>query len=123
VRSVHTAEQTTQSSDGASCTPVPPTADGLSQHNPTSVSDVVRHGQEAMARKRRVWDDWLAIAEALQVGRTDVMRALHTNEPRGRRYEKAMGEWLIKHGFMEIDKATRSRLHDCLEHKAASGHY
>jgi hypothetical protein len=91
--------------------------DGLSQLNPSPVSDVVRLGQEAMARKRRAWEDWLAIAEALEVGRADVMRALHTNEPHGRRFEKAMGDWLIAHGFKEIDKGTRSRLRDCLKHK------
>jgi hypothetical protein len=39
--------------------------DGFSQLNP-SPSDVVRLGQEAMARKRRGWDDWLLIAEALR---------------------------------------------------------
>jgi hypothetical protein len=92
--------------------------DGLSQHNPSPlVSEVVRLGQEAMARKRRVWEDWLAIAEALLVGRTDVMRTLHTNEATGRRFEKAMGDWLIAHSFKEIDKGTRSRLLDCLKHK------
>ena len=90
---------------------------GLSQLNPSFVSDVVRLGQEAMTRKRRAWEDWLAIAEALEVGRTDVMRALHTNETHGRRFEKAMGDWLIAHGFKEIDKGTRSRLRDCLKHK------
>ena len=66
--------------------------DGLCQHNPSSVSEVVRLGQEAMACKRRSWDDWLLIAEALQTGRAEVMRELHTNEATGRRYEKAMGE-------------------------------
>jgi hypothetical protein len=92
------------------------TDDGLRQLNP-SVSEVVRLGQEAMARKRRGWDDWLAIAEALQFGRTEVTHALHTNEPRGRRFEKAMSEWLIAHSFKEIDKGTRSRLLDCLKYK------
>jgi hypothetical protein len=92
--------------------------DGLCWHNPSPVSDVVRLGQEAMARKRRSWDDWLLIAEALQAGRTEVVHALHTNETHGRRFEKAMGEWLIAHGFKEIDKGARSRLRDCLEHKA-----
>jgi hypothetical protein len=70
-----------------------------------------------MARKRRGWDDWLLIAEALDAGRTEVMRALHTNEASGRRYEKAMGDWLIANGFKEINKATRSQLLDCLKHK------
>jgi len=92
-------------------------ADGLCQHNPSSVSEVVRLGREAMERKRRGWEDWLAIAKALQAGRAEVMRSLHTNEPRGRRFEKAMGEWLIRHGFKEIDKGARSRLLDCLSHK------
>jgi hypothetical protein len=91
--------------------------DGLSQPNPSPVSEIIRLGQEAMARKRRAWDDWLAIAEALQAGRTEVMRSLHTNEPRGRRYEKAMGEWLVANSFKEIDKGTRKRLLDCLTHK------
>jgi hypothetical protein len=94
-------------------------ADGLCEHNPSlSVSEVVRLGQEAMQRKRRSWDDWLLIAEALQAGRTEVTRELHTNETRGRRFEKAMGDWLIAHSFKEIDKGARSRLLDCLKHKA-----
>jgi hypothetical protein len=91
--------------------------DGLCQHNPSPVSDVVRLGQEAMARKRRSWDDWLLIAEALQAGRAEVVHALHTNETHGRRFEKAMGDWLVAHGFKEIDKGARSRLLDCLKHK------
>jgi hypothetical protein len=70
-----------------------------------------------MARKRRGWDDWLLIAAALQAGRAEVMRALHTNEASGRRYEKAMGDWLVANGFKEINKATRSQLLDCLKHK------
>jgi hypothetical protein len=90
--------------------------DGFSQLNP-SPSNVVRLGQEAMARKRRSWDDWLLIAEALQAGRTEVVHALHTNETHGRRFEKAMGDWLIANGFKEINKATRSQLLDCLKHR------
>jgi hypothetical protein len=90
--------------------------DGLSQLNPSS--EIVRLGQEAMARKRRAWEDWLAIAAALQFGRTEVMRELHTNETAGRRFEKAMSDWLITHSFKEIDKGTRSRLLECLKHKA-----
>jgi hypothetical protein len=90
--------------------------DGLSQLNPSS--DVVRRGQEAMERKRRAWSDWLAIAEALQFGRTEVMHGLHTNESTGRRFEKAMSNWLIANSFKEMDKGTRSRLLECLKRKA-----
>jgi hypothetical protein len=93
-----------------------PTSDGLPQDN--STAEVVRLGQEAMARQRRGFDDWLAIGEALQFGRAQVMREAHTNEPRGSKYEKAMAEWLVANGFKEIDKGARSRLLECLEHRA-----
>ena len=93
---------------------------GLRQHNPTRLPDTeekVRLGQEAMARLRRGWEDWLAIGEAIAIGRTEVMRELGTDKPQGRRYENAMGDWLLKNSFKEIDKGTRSRLLDCLEHQ------
>jgi len=97
--------------------PLLPTADnGLRQHNPC---EVVRLGQDAMARQRRGWDDWMAIAEALDAGRIDVMHVVNTNEPRGRRYEKAMAEWLLTTGFKEIDKGARNRLLKCLEDRTA----
>jgi hypothetical protein len=91
-------------------------ADGLNCVNP-SINEKVRVGQEAMARKRRGWADWIAIGEALQVGRAEVMRDVHTNQPGGRRYEKAMAEWLVANGFKEIDKGVRSRLLECLQHR------
>ena len=91
-------------------------ADGLNCVNP-SINETVRIGQEAMARKRRGWADWIAIGEALQVGRAEVMRDAHTNQPTGRRYEKAMAEWLVANGFKEIDKGVRSRLLECLQHR------
>src|SRR5262249_42189062 len=78
--------------------------DELCQHNPSPITEIVRRGQEAMARQRRAFEDWMAIAEALRVGRADVMRAVHTNQPTGKRYEKAMAEWLITHSFQLIEK-------------------
>ena len=94
-----------------------PVAAGFSQLNPSPVPEVVRLGQEAMERKRRGWEDWLAIAKALEAGRAEVIRSLHTNQPHGRRFETAMGEWLAANRFKEINKATRSQLLDCLNHK------
>ena len=91
-------------------------ADGLSCVNP-SINEKVRVGQEAMARKRRGWADWMAIAEALQVGRAELMRDVHSNQAAGRRYEKAMADWLVANGFKEIDKSVRSRLLECLKHR------
>ena len=54
----------------------PPIDDGLSQPNPSATDDIiVRRGQDAMERKRRSYEDWIDIGEALEVGRTDSMRA------------------------------------------------
>ncbi|MBB4261414.1 MULTISPECIES: hypothetical protein [unclassified Bradyrhizobium] len=92
-------------------------SDRLCCHN-QSISETVRIGQEAMARKRRGWADWIAIGEALLVGRAEVMRDTNTNEPTGRRYKKAMAEWLSENGFAEIDKAVRARLLECLEFRS-----
>jgi hypothetical protein len=51
---------------------------GLGQPNPSPTEAIVRRGKEALDRKRRSFDDWLLIAEALQVGRAEVMAAVHT---------------------------------------------
>jgi hypothetical protein len=56
--------------------------DGLTQDNPSRPpehQEKVRLGQEAMARQRRGWDDWMAIGDALAVGRAEVMRKVGTN--------------------------------------------
>jgi hypothetical protein len=96
--------------------PDPPAPDGLGQLNP-SPSPIVCRGRDAMERRRRIWDDWLLIGEAIEEGRTEVMRILHTNKPTGRRYETLMGKSLPANGFKEIDKGTRKRLSDCLKHR------
>ena len=44
------------------------------------------------------------IAEALAIGRTESMQKSGTDKPRGKRYEKAIGEWLRTHSFRGIDK-------------------
>jgi hypothetical protein len=93
----------------------PQISDGLCCHNPSDLK--VRLGQEAMARQRRRWEDFMIIAEALDFGRTEVMRDLHTNQPTGRRYENAMGGWLVANGFKDIDKGARCRLLECLRHR------
>jgi hypothetical protein len=98
-------------------TSVKQAVDGLGQPNPLTTDEVVRRGQEAMERKRRSYEDWLLIADALQVGRTEVMRAVHTNKPTGGRYERAMGEWLFARSFHLIDKCTRNHLLECLQHR------
>jgi hypothetical protein len=89
----------------------------MSQLNPSPTDEIVRRGQEALERRRRGFEDWMAIAEALQVGWAEVMLTVHTNQPTGRRYEIAMAKWLLAHSFHLIDKGTRSRLRECLQHR------
>jgi hypothetical protein len=91
--------------------------DGLSPLN--STDEIIRRGQHAMERMRRGFDDWMDIAEALQVGRVEAMLAAQTNEPRGKRYDKIIGDWLFAKSFHLIDKGTRKRLLECLQHRAA----
>jgi hypothetical protein len=89
--------------------------DGLTQVNP----DPVTRGQEAWGRLKKSLDDWFAVAEALQHGQHVAMLEAHTNEPSGKRFQVIMGEWLCLTGFNEIDKGVRSRLLNCLKHRAA----
>ena len=91
---------------------------GLGQPKPSTTDEVVRRGQEALQRLRRSFEDWMDIAEALQVGRTAVMAAVHQNKPTGKRYAKAMTEWLPARGFHVIDACTRNNLLECLKHRA-----
>jgi hypothetical protein len=93
--------------------------DGLCQHNSSPTDEIVRRGQEALLRLRRGYEDWMAIAEALQAGRAESMRAAYTNEPKGKRYERAIGEWLLARSFHVIDKSARNHLLECLEHREA----
>jgi hypothetical protein len=46
------------------------------------------------------------------------MREARTNQPVGRRFNEAFGKWLALHGFERLDKGDRSRLIECLRHRA-----
>jgi hypothetical protein len=92
-------------------------SDGLGQPNPCPAGEVARRGQKALNRKRRDFEDWQDIAAALHVGRTESMRSVHTNEAKGKCYEKAMGDWLFVHSFHLIDKCTRNHLFECHQHR------
>lgn len=87
---------------------------------PSNSDEIIRRGQEAWSRLQagRSWKDWLAVEEAVQVGRHCAMVEANTNRPRGSRYEAIFGEWLQRTGFDTLDKGDRRRLLDCLEHRA-----
>jgi hypothetical protein len=81
--------------------------------------EIVRRGQEAWSRLKagQSWQDWLAVGEAIQVGRHCAMVEANTNRPSGSRYESIFGAWLRTAGLDALDKAGRSRLLKCLEHR------
>jgi hypothetical protein len=80
----------------------------------------IQAGQAAWQRLNdcQTWNDWLLVGEALLVGRSEAMTAARTNKPEGRRYNEEMAAWLKATNFTNIDKGTRSRLLDCIEHRA-----
>jgi hypothetical protein len=81
----------------------------------------IKRGQEAWKRHKNdaTWLDWLAIGQALSIGRQDAMAAASTNRPSGSAYNAAFGAWLERHGFHEIDKGDRSRLFDVMDNLPA----
>jgi hypothetical protein len=82
---------------------------------------VIERGQAAwqrlLSQEQETWSDWLAIGEAIKEASTAMMRALGLNRPEGKRWADNFGEWLRETGFYKIDKAVRSRLKKCMEHR------
>lgn len=94
------------------------------QISPPSGGDeetIVRRGRDAWGRisNDSTWADWLAVGEALEVGRVESMRAAFTNMPTGSAYNRAMGDWLATNGFDKIDKVSRSHLSSCMDNRGA----
>ena len=88
-----------------------------------SADDVVTLGVAAWQRirdhGRRNFDDWIAVARALQTGRTAVLKAAGTNRPVGSRYNLEMGRWLVDHQLDDINNQERYRALLILENLAA----
>jgi len=80
----------------------------------TDPIDDVAAGRAAWARlrdrDRATWSDWLDVARALAVGRTEALKAADTNRCVGTRYNTAMGAWLRANGLDGIVAQERYRL-------------
>jgi hypothetical protein len=61
-------------------------------------------------RDRATWTDWLDVARALAIGRTEALKAAGTNSPVGTRYNTAMGAWLRENGLGDVVAQERYRL-------------
>lgn len=82
--------------------------------------EAVAHGRDAWARlkKDQTFEDWLLVGQTLGIGRSWAMRRAGTNAPAGRGYNEAFSGWLADNGFSDIDRGTRSRLADIMEHRS-----
>jgi hypothetical protein len=82
---------------------------------------VARQGMQAWARlkKGKSWSDWLAVGEAMQVGREWAMHQAGVNRPEGKGYNMAFGEWLAKYKLDDMDKGDRSRLFSVMDNLPA----
>ena len=88
---------------------------------PQTAEEALEEGRAAWRNLRlfdKTWNNWTAVGVALVIGRTECMREAGVNEPRGRGYNKLFSRWLRMQGFAEIDAAARSRLLDCMDHRA-----
>jgi hypothetical protein len=103
-----------------SATDEPSETDELSGTTHVAPDEIIRRAQEAWGRLAadRTWEDWLAVGEALALGRAEAMRDAYTNEPKGKRYCGFFGAWLKNHHLDAIDGAARSRILDCLDRRA-----
>jgi hypothetical protein len=61
----------------------------------------------------------MIIIEVLAIGRAEVLHQLNIRKPIGRRYNRAMGDWLVENNFRDLHKGTRSDGFKCRENRAA----
>jgi hypothetical protein len=87
---------------------------------PIVADECIEAGRQASERlkaaSKHAWADWLLVGKAWQHVRSQAMFAAQTNQPSGRRFSQQCSDLLKRAGLDWIDKGTRSRLLDCLEH-------
>lgn len=73
------------------------------------------------------WECWQTVGHCLYEGRMWAMRKANTNQPVGKLYNRAFGNWLDaperKKWTQEIDRSTRNDAIWCHENKAAIEHW
>jgi hypothetical protein len=89
----------------------------------TASNDPIADGKAAWQRlktnARTSWADWVLIARALEVGRSESLKIALTSSPVGTRYNSEMGRWLREHDLADIPAQARYRALQCLKHLPA----
>jgi hypothetical protein len=82
---------------------------------------IVRQGTAAWARlkKEKNWNDWMAVGDALLVGRTFAMNDAGTNAPVGKGYNLTFNQWLVNAKLSDMDNCDRAKLLIVMENRAA----
>ncbi len=65
---------------------------------------------------RETWDKYRVIGEAIVEARAEIMRKRELNQPAGPGYQSDMMKWLVKQRLDDMDKGSRSRLCDLIDH-------
>jgi hypothetical protein len=94
-----------------------------SAFDPVSAAEqrIIEEGKAEWKRKRTGadWEGWLKIGRTLDIGRSQIMRELHTNQPLGRAYNEAFSRWLRQNELDTMDKVLRAALLECMLNSAA----
>lgn len=61
-------------------------------------------------RTHQLWDDWVLIGDALEIGRTEAIYTSQAKGPSGQRYSRAFSAWLKSNGFEDLHETTRAHL-------------
>src|SRR5258708_32411942 len=74
----------------------------------------IRSGQQAWERVKKdaTYNDWLAIGEALEIGRADAMADAKTHKPEGAPYNKLFGDSLSSYRFKQSVKPPPPKMCD-----------
>ena len=74
-------------------------------------------------QSRNNFDDWIAVARALAIGRSAALNAAATNRAVGTKYNREMGRWLRDNGLDGISNQERYRVGRILENLPAISSY
>jgi hypothetical protein len=86
----------------------------------TCTAQVMETARSALTRlQNNVFEDWIAVGEALMLLRTDAMAQAETNKPKGKTYNAAFGALLQEEGLDGIDQGARWRVFKVMENLPA----
>jgi hypothetical protein len=71
------------------------------------IEDGIRAWERLKHSRSQNYNDWMQVAEALEIGQKECMRLAETDKPQGSRYRKIFGDWLREHHFDDMDKGDR----------------